>query len=161
MTRRWSATRGFRRFLTTPDGRHVALDKAQIADDAKFDGIFVLRTNTRLSPLQAMLRYRDLMTVERLFSSAKARLETWPIRHRTDAAIRGHVFCSFLTLVLAKALEDRLAEHGLKIEWADLLADLDRPQEIALDLSLRRLVKRAASLNLLSGLRKADFWACD
>jgi hypothetical protein len=32
----------------------------------------VRRTNTRLTPLQVMLRYRDLLRVEQLFRQAKA-----------------------------------------------------------------------------------------
>jgi hypothetical protein len=40
------------------------------------------------------------------------------------------VFCSFLALVLRKALEDRLAAAHLKPEWGALLRELDRLQEI-------------------------------
>jgi hypothetical protein len=58
------------------------------------DGLFVLRTNARITPLQAVLRYRDLLQVEDLFRRAKAILRTRPIYHSSDAAIRGHVFCS-------------------------------------------------------------------
>ncbi len=36
----------------------------------------------------------------------KALLATRPIFHQTDEAIRGHVFCSFLALVLRKELEE-------------------------------------------------------
>jgi len=39
-------------------------------------------------------------------------------------------FCSFLALVLRKELEERLAGAGLKPEWRELLADLDRLHEI-------------------------------
>ena len=78
-----------------------------MADEARFDGIFVLRTNARITPLQAVLRYRDLIQVEELFRTAKALMRTRPIYHSSDAAIRGHVFCSFLALVLRKELDDR------------------------------------------------------
>ena len=33
-------------------------------------------------------------------------------------AIRGHVFCSFLALLLVKELEDRLHRHNIAAEWA-------------------------------------------
>ena len=85
-------------------------------------------TNARISPLQAMLRYRDLLTVETLFRVAKATLSTRPIFHSSDAAIRGHVFCSFLALMLHKELFDRCTEAGIKPEWRPLLRDLDRLQ---------------------------------
>ena len=67
----------------------------KLAEAARFDGIFVLRTNARLTPLQAVLRYCDLLRVEDLFRRAKAVMRTRPIFHSGDAAIRGHVFCSF------------------------------------------------------------------
>jgi len=37
----------------------------------------------------------------------------------------GHVFCSFLTLVLIDELFRRLAEHGEQLEWAHIRQDLD------------------------------------
>jgi hypothetical protein len=40
------------------------------------------------------------------------------------------VFCSFLALVLRKELEQRLLERGWALEWADVIHDLDRLQEI-------------------------------
>ena len=75
-----------------------------------------------------MLHYRDLLTVEMLFRVAKAMLSTRPIFHSSDAAIRGHVFCSFLALMLHKELLDRCTEAGIKPEWRPLLRDLDRLQ---------------------------------
>jgi hypothetical protein len=120
----------YRRYLTTPDEQHFTIDEARIAEDARYDGLYILRTNTRLHPLNVMLRYRDLLVVEQVFRSEKALLATRPIYHQTDAAICGHVFCSFLALVLRKDLEERLAAARLKPEWRELLADLDRLQEI-------------------------------
>ena len=120
----------YRRYLKTPDEQHFSIDEARIAEDARYDGLYILRTNTRLHPLNVMLRYRDLLVVEQVFRSEKALLATRPIYHQTDAAICGHVFCSFLALVLRKELEERLATAQLKPEWRELLADLDRLQEI-------------------------------
>src|SRR5262249_43854034 len=81
-------------------------------------------------PLQVMLRYRDLLRVEQLFRQAKAVLATRPIYHSSDMAIRGHVFCSFLALLLVKELEDRLHRHNCAAEPHDMLGHLARPHEI-------------------------------
>src|ERR687892_463079 len=132
---------GYRRFLKAPEVG-FAVDEARVAEDARFDGIFVLRTNTTLDPLQAMLRYRELQGVEQLFRSAKSLLATRPIFHKCDATIRGHVFCSFLALVLRKALQDRLAATGLTPEWAELLRDLDRLQETEVEQDGKRFILR-------------------
>jgi hypothetical protein len=120
----------YRRYLKTPDKKHFEIDDKRVAEDARYDGLYVLRTNTSLDPLAVMLRYRELLKVEDIFKTTKAILNTRPIYHQTDAAIRGHVFCSFLALVLRKALEDRLTTMRSKPEWGALLMDLDRLQEI-------------------------------
>ena len=133
----------YRRYLKTPDQQHFTINEARITEDARYDGLYVLRTNTRLHPLNAMLRYRDLLVVEQLFRTEKALLQTRPIYHQSDEAIRGHVFCSFLALVLAKELEDRLAAVGLKPEWHELLADLDRLQEIEVEQDGKRFILRS------------------
>ena len=87
---------GFRRFLKTVGDGHFAVDRSKADEDARFDGVFVLRTNTDLNPLAAMLCYKQLWAVEQTFRTAKHLLSTRPIFHKLDETIRGHVFCSFL-----------------------------------------------------------------
>ena len=43
----------------------------------------------------------------------KCGLDTRPIYHKMDDAIRGHVFCSFLAILLRGELERRLEKRGL------------------------------------------------
>ena len=127
----------YRRFLrktkATKDKPAFEIDPGKLADEARFDGISVVRTNARITPLQAVLRYRDLLEVESLFRAAKATFDTRPIFHQSDAAIRGHVFCSFLALVLAKELTRLCEARGLKPEWQRLLNDLDRLQQATIE----------------------------
>ena len=112
--------------------RAFEIDAGKLAEEARFDGIFVLRTNANVSPLQAVLRYRDLLQVENLFLRTKAIMRTRPIFHSSDAAIRGHVFCSFLALAMQKYLDDLSCEAGVAPEWKELLRDLDRLQQVRL-----------------------------
>jgi hypothetical protein len=146
---------GFRRYLKTVAAEHFAIDEARVADDARFDGLYVLRTNTKITPLQVMLRYRDLLRVEQLLRQAKAVFATRPIYHRSDMAIRGHVFCSFLALLLAKELEDRLRRHGIAAEWDDILRDLDRLQEITLEQDGKRFLLRTPTTGVAGKLFQA------
>ena len=46
--------------------------------------------------------------------------------------IRGHVFCSFLALVLKAELFERLDRRGLTYEWDDIRRDLEALQETEL-----------------------------
>jgi hypothetical protein len=138
------ANKGFRRFLKTPEGDGFVIDRAKVEADARFDGLFVLRTNTKIATLQVVLRYRNLLAVEDAFKTAKALLATRPIFHKTDAGIRGHVFCTFLALVLRKELIDRLAAHRSRLEWQRIIDDLADLSEIDVEQDGRRARLRTA-----------------
>ncbi len=116
--------KGFRKYLKTASST-FEVDEAKAKAEVRYDGKWVLRTNTTLSPADVALKYKQLWTVEAIFRSAKSLLDTRPIYHKLDETIRGHVFCSFLALVLRKELQDRLAARGHDFEWADVIRDLD------------------------------------
>jgi DDE family transposase len=144
---------GYRRFLKTVGEGHFAIDRVKAEDDARFDGVFVLRTNTDLNPLVAMLRYKQLWTVEQTFRTAKHLLATRPIFHKLDETIRGHVFCSFLALVLKAELDARITALGHNGSWPAIIADLDALTETEVEQDGRRFMLRstpriAASLAL-------------
>ena len=153
--------KGYRRFLATPGDDHFAIDWDKAEEDAKFDGVFVLRTNADLSPLEAMLCYKQLWRVERAFRTSKSLFATRPIFHKLDETIRGHVSCSFLALVLKKELEDRIANLGKPAaegeaesgSWPDIIADLNSLTETEVEQDGKRFLLRspprpAASLAL-------------
>src|SRR6476646_3368490 len=133
-----------RRYLETISNEHFAIDPDKIEEERKFDGIFVLRTNTDLNPLEAMLFYKQLWTVERTFRTAKHLFSTRPIFHKLDETIRGHVFCSFLALVLKTALEDRIAALGRSGSWPEIIADLDSLTETEIEQDGKRCIVRSA-----------------
>ena len=122
----------------------AAGDPAKAEQDARFDGVFVLRTNTDLDPLAAMLRYKQLWTVEAIFRTAQHLLATRPIFHKLDETIRGHVFCSFLALVLKSELEHRIAALGRDGSWSEIRADLDSLTETEIVHDGRRFLVRSA-----------------
>ena len=137
--------KGFRRFLKIEADSHFAIDPDRVAAAAKFDGIYVIRTNAQVSPLVVALRYRERWIVEDIFRTAKSIINTRPIFHQRDDTIRGHVFCSFLALLLRKELIDRLAAAGRRFEWADIIHDLDQLVQTDVDQGGRRLRLRAAA----------------
>jgi hypothetical protein len=145
----------YRRYLRATTQDAFEIDAGKLADEARFDGIFVLRTNARITPLQAVLRYRDLLQVEELFRTAKALMHTRPIYHSSDEAIRGHVFCSFLALVLRKEMQNRCAEADIKPEWGDILRDLDRLQQATIDNNGKTWRVRTEATGIAPELMKA------
>jgi transposase len=145
----------YRRYLRATAKKAFEIDIGKVAEEARYDGLFVLRTNARITPLQAVLRYRDLIQVEQLFRTAKALMRTRPIYHSSDAAIRGHVFCSFLALILRKELDERCRTAGLRPEWGDVLRDLDRLQEVTITKDGREMTLRTPITGLIGPLFQA------
>jgi hypothetical protein len=139
-----TAAIGYRRYVKAISEEHFAIDPAKVEEEKRFDGIFVLRTNTDLNPLEAMLCYKQLWTVEQTFRTAKHLFATRPIFHKLDETIRGHVFCSFLALVLRKALEDRIAARSRTGSWPEIIADLDSLTETEIEHDGKRFIVRSA-----------------
>lgn len=133
--------RGFRRYLKV-ESDAVSVDPAKLKGEARFDGKYVLRTNTALPADEVAIQYKRLWRVERFFRSAKSLLETRPIFHHHDDTIRGHIFCSFLALALRHELETRLAAKGWKLEWADIVRDLSSLRETEVSIEGRKFVLR-------------------
>lgn len=121
--------RGYRKYLKS-DGAHFEIDETQLEAEARYDGKWVLRTNTALPADDVALKYKQLWQVESLFRDTKSLLDTRPIFHQCDDTIRGHVFCSFLALILRKALRERLEGAGHDFEWADVIRDLEALQQV-------------------------------
>jgi hypothetical protein len=133
--------KGYRKFLRTEGGFEI--DPQKVKWDERFDGKWVLQTDTELSPSDAALRYKDLWMVEQSFRSVKSVLETRPIYHKCDETIRGHVFCSFLALILLKELLERFRRRGWEVEWDRLRQDLEALEEITVTTPGRSFVVRS------------------
>jgi transposase len=123
--------KGYRKYLKI-DRDSVMINEDKINAESRFDGKWVLETNTDLTPAQVALKYKELWQVEQAFRDIKSIFVTRPVFHRSAETIRGHVFCSFLALVLRKELDRRLEKNNLNFEWADIKHDLKALQEIVI-----------------------------
>jgi hypothetical protein len=124
--------KGYRKYLKIKSS-NVTIDQDKIDFDSRFDGKWVLKTNTDLTAEQVALKYKELWQVEQSFRDIKSILETRPVFHQKDETIKGHVFCSFLALVLRKELYRRLEKAGHSFEWYDIKQDLKALQEIVIN----------------------------
>jgi len=70
-TSRWWVTRGIAATSATADTGHFGIDEAKVAADARFDGKWVLRTNTDLDTSEVALQYKRLWMVEHWFRSVQ------------------------------------------------------------------------------------------
>jgi transposase len=135
--------KGYRRYLSGGGPPHFRIDEAKVAEDARYDGTWVLRTPTDLDTAAVAWQDKQLWRVEPWFRSCKTLLQTRPISHRCDETIRGHVFCSFLALVLRQELQARLEERGHEFEGADVIQDLDRLQVVEVEQDGKRFLLRS------------------
>jgi len=123
--------KGYRKYLAAPKPQeHFQIDEDKILEEAKYDGIWVLQTDLDMSAQEVALHYKELWMVENIFRSIKSILANRPVFHKCDETIRGHVFCSFLALILMKELQSRMVDRGWIVEWEHLKDDLDNLEEI-------------------------------
>jgi len=97
----------------------------QIEEEARLDGIYVIRTSMpaeHLDATETVQAYKDLSRVERAFRSMKTvDLEIRPIRHWTAERVRAHVFLCMLAYHVEWHLRDALAPllfHDTDLETA-------------------------------------------
>jgi transposase len=138
--------KGYRKYLLAGLGERFAIDEAKVKEEVRYDGKWVLQTNLADEPKLIALAYKELWMVEDMFRAMKSILETRPIYHKRDETIRGHVFCSFLALLLKRALERRLEDKGETWEWAEILRGLDNLQEVEALFQGKRFVLRSQVL---------------
>jgi transposase len=132
---------GYRRFLKGEKGAwRIDFEKAK--DDARFDGTFVLRTNTELSAAEVAKTYKGLWRVERTFREEKSTLAMRPLFHHCDDTRIGHIVASFLALRLEVDLQRRLDEKKIDTSWPDLMRDLKEVRGVDLELDGKRYLLR-------------------
>lgn len=134
--------KGYRKYLKVLKDS-AQIDTAKIENESRFDGKWVLTTNTNLAPEQVALKYKELWRVERVFRDVKSLLDTRPVYHQKDENIAGHVFCSFLALVLRKDLDRSLAESKHQFEWNTIKQDLKALKRVEIEEDGQRFAIRS------------------
>jgi hypothetical protein len=71
----------------------------------------------------------------------KSLLDTRPICHKSDATIRGQVFCSFPALLMVRNWKSAWRKEW-KLEWAEVIGDLDHIIEMEVAISGKGYVFR-------------------
>ena len=117
--------RAYSKFLTV-EKASAKIDEVKVAEDAKFDGKYAIRTNTNLSDEEVALAYKELWRVEQAFRNLKTGLELRPMYHRNESRIRGHILVCFLALVLESYLAYKLKETGCRKSVKDVLYDVSQ-----------------------------------
>ena len=146
--------KGFKRYVRAT-GEHFAIDTEKVQAEARYDGLWVLCTSTDLPAREVALKYKQLWMVEDAFRSMKSLLATRPIWHKCDETIIGHVFCSFLALLLRKRLQDRLEEKRWRLEWADVIRDVEELVELEISVQGKGYVIRSETQGVAGKVAQA------
>lgn len=72
--KRLVGNRGYQRFLRI-DPESITIDRAKVEAEARYDGKFVLRTNTTLPATEVATQYKRLLLVEQFFRAPKSLME--------------------------------------------------------------------------------------
>ncbi len=126
-----SLLKGYRRDLIT-EGTTVRINERAFRAEARYDGKFVLRTNTSLPLTEIVTAYQQAWHMVRAFRTLKSHLDRRPMFHWTDARIRGHVTVCVLALVLEYTLQRLPRDAGCTTSTRTVLADLEPVQAVPL-----------------------------
>jgi transposase len=132
---------GYRKYLTI-DKDNVTINEAIIREEARYDGKYVLRTNTELPAAEVAQAYKQLWMVERAFRELKSQLKLRPIYHWTDERIRGHVMICFLAFYLECQLRHLLQAARPDLRYSQVRRDLERIKAVRLTINGKDFVAR-------------------
>ena len=121
--------RGLRRFVEVRE-LELVLKEAAIKEEARYDGKWVLRTNTNLPASEVVSAYKGLWQIEHAFRELKSGLEIRPVFVGTEDHVRGHMVVCFLALVLEAALQRLLKAQGSSGSYQEVLADLEQVRAV-------------------------------
>jgi len=133
--------RGWRKYLRVR-GAEVEIDEGALKREARYDGKYVLLTDSELAAEEVALAYKGLWRVEAAFRELKDQLELGPIYHWTEPRVRAHVAVCFLALLLEVELERRLREQGVGASFREVLRDLKRVKAVHLEVKGKQYLAR-------------------
>lgn len=111
-----SKSRGAKKYLIEDKKSTFILNAKKIAEDAKWDGFYVIETSDKeLSADKVLSAYHQLWKIEESFKVYKSHLETRPLYHWTPERIRGHFVLSFIALLFERTLELELKKADQKL----------------------------------------------
>jgi transposase len=143
--------RGYARFLELQGETTVSLDEAKIAQEARWDGLHGIITNSKtLSPSDLLSRYRQLWCIEAAFRVSKHDLAMRPIYHWKPKRIEAHILICYLAYALL-----RHAQHRVKLQQQPMSVEQLRNELLGVQASILQDKTTKARYRLPSPLTQA------
>jgi transposase len=100
-----------------------------------YEGKYIIQTEEKnLTPVEAVVAYKELSDVERAFRELKDVIAMRPIFHRIKRRVEAHIFVAALGFLLDRALEKKLKAAGLDLSAAAALQALRSIRVVEVDL---------------------------
>jgi transposase len=83
-------------------------NQEKYAYDLKTAGIFMLISSKNIPINEVLQAYYTRQSIEQIFGFSKSELEILPIRHHSDATVKGYLFLQFLLLIIFIEIREKL-----------------------------------------------------
>lgn len=112
------SNQGYLKYTKMDDQFLAELNEQKIEEDAQWDGLHGILTNTELTAKDVVERYKKLWIIEEAFRINKHNMEMRPIYHYTPKRILAHIEICFLTFALLRHAQERLkdAQYSISID---------------------------------------------
>jgi transposase len=116
--KRLVSNQGYLKYTKIENQFLAELNEQKIEEDAQWDGLHGILTNTDLSAKAVVERYKKLWIIEEAFRINKHNMEMRPIYHYTPKRILAHIEICFLTFALLRHAQERLkdAEYSISVD---------------------------------------------
>jgi len=110
----------YRKYLKIQGASSIILDEEKIEADSLWDGLHGVVTNSDLSPVDILEKYKELYNVEAAFRVTKHDLAVRPIYHWKPERIKAHIAICYCAYSLVKQMQYRVRVMYKKISIEDI-----------------------------------------
>jgi transposase len=122
--KRLISNRGYLKYTEIDKKVQAQINEEKVTEDARWDGLHGILSNTDLSVEEVVERYKNLWVIEEAFRINKHNLKMRPIYHYTPDRIKAHIEICFLTFALIRHAQYRLKQAGLMVSADELREEL-------------------------------------
>jgi transposase len=141
----------FARYLSWKfvDGRfEVSIKQKAVTQRVNRMGRFILLYSGEMDWLTCLTLYRQRDAIEKCYEVMKNDLKALPLHLRTEETLRGHLFITFLALVLRMRLQMMMKETGLIKQYS--------VQKLLLELEKIKMVELSSGEKMVSEVSKKN-----
>ena len=118
LERKEQVVRKSKYILWEKQGKVAGIDKRQIEEDKKYDGLkgYITDKENKSTAQEIIKQYHNLWKVEKAFRMSKNDLKERPIYHQSVTRIKSHLIICFVSLLVMKETEKILSRKHYSLE---------------------------------------------